>query len=275
MVLDRHHHFQKIMNLLAATANLVTDLVAICGIHPRVRRGGAVYELDLDQEIDRQILFRGWEPQVSHFLESSVKAGDAVIEVGANVGAHTLLLARLVGEDGVVHAFEPTTYAHGRLIRNIELNPMLRERVSVYSRPLAESTCEISDAGFRSSWSRMNSASETQDLMNRKAWTVDEFVRDSAVGAVNLIKIDVDGYELRVLKGAENTLKRGGPDVLVEICDYTLRSQGHSAYDLFDFMSALGYSAWDIGTSLPITFEETLARIGNTASTDVVFRRDL
>jgi FkbM family methyltransferase len=261
------------MSLLAATANFFADLMVICKINPRVRRGGSVYELDLDQEIDRQILFRGWEPQVSHFLEREVKLGDNVIEVGANVGAHTLLLARLVGIGGEVHAFEPTTYAHGRLVRNIELNPDLMGRISVYSRPLAESTCTISDAGFRSSWSRTDKTGAIQHLFDKQAWTIDDFVHDSGIVTISLLKIDVDGYELRVLKGAESTLDQLGPDVLVEICDYTLRRQGNSVSDLFDFMTSLNYAAWDVETSLPLSAEKTLLKIGRTASTDVVFRR--
>jgi tRNA G37 N-methylase Trm5 len=77
--------------------------------HAVIRRNGITWELDLQEGIDFSIfLFGGFELATLRLYDSILRPGDIVLDVGANIGAHTLPFARLVGKDARVYAFEPT-----------------------------------------------------------------------------------------------------------------------------------------------------------------------
>lgn len=87
----------------------------------RVRRDGIHWDLDLSEGIDFAIfLLGGLELRTLRLYRRLVQPGDTVLDVGANIGAHALPLARLVGASGRVVAFEPTQFAFCKLQRNLE-----------------------------------------------------------------------------------------------------------------------------------------------------------
>jgi hypothetical protein len=95
------------------------------------RRGGVNWRLDLDEGIDLCICVLGaYEPGTRAAYSSLIKEGDVVLDIGANIGAHTLHFARLVGPSGRVYAIEPTDYAAERLQMNLALNPQPCRRPS-------------------------------------------------------------------------------------------------------------------------------------------------
>src|SRR5260370_653679 len=94
-----------------------------------VRRGGLRWSLDLNEGIDFSIYLLGaFERSTVSTLRKLVKPGDTVFDIGANIGAHTLGLARSVGASGHVLAFEPADFAFAKLKRNLALNPDLAAR---------------------------------------------------------------------------------------------------------------------------------------------------
>src|SRR5258706_11932994 len=99
--------------------------------HEIVVRDGVTYDLDLSQGIDFAIYLGNiYERQTKAALRQLVSPASLVLDIGANIGAHTLHLAQLVGPNGRVIAFEPTDYAFRKLCRNLELNPQLEARVT-------------------------------------------------------------------------------------------------------------------------------------------------
>src|SRR5260370_23083912 len=91
-----------------------------------VRRGGLRWSLDLNEGIDFSIYLLGaFERSTVSTLRKLVKPGDTVFDIGANIGAHTLGLARSVGARGHVLAFEPAAFAFPKLKRNLPLIPAL------------------------------------------------------------------------------------------------------------------------------------------------------
>src|SRR5689334_21718882 len=87
--------------------------------HEIVRRGGVTYDLDLSQGIDFAIFLGNfYERETKSALRKLVSPGTLALDIGANIGAHTLHLAQLVGADGRVMAFEPTDFAFRKLRRN-------------------------------------------------------------------------------------------------------------------------------------------------------------
>src|SRR3979411_2156168 len=102
-----------------------------------VIRDDVTYDLDLSQGIDFAIYLGNiYERQTKAALRNLVPPASLVLDIGANIGAHTLHLAQLVGPNGRVIAFEPTEFAFRKLSRNLELNPRLPHRGTAYGRCL-------------------------------------------------------------------------------------------------------------------------------------------
>ena len=93
------------------------------------RRGGIVWELDLREGIDFAIYLQGgFEPAALREYRRVVKPGSVALDIGANIGSHTLPLAQIVGPSGRVYSFEPTDYAFEKQLRNLSLNRDLSKR---------------------------------------------------------------------------------------------------------------------------------------------------
>ena len=106
----------------------IFDLYAHFFRFTTVSRDGIRYKLDLRESVDRGIFLLGWEPLTLNWLTNNLKPGDKVIEVGANIGAHSLTISRLIGSNGFLYAFEPTNYAFLKLNKNFDLNPILKKK---------------------------------------------------------------------------------------------------------------------------------------------------
>src|SRR5271166_2308194 len=105
------------------------------GMRTRCSRRGVTWDLDLDEGIDLSIYLLGaYEPAMLRAYSSVIRGGDVVFDIGANIGAHTMHFARLVGPAGRVFAFEPTDYAAAKIRLNLSINPELARRVSFQQR---------------------------------------------------------------------------------------------------------------------------------------------
>jgi len=112
-----------------------------------------MWELDLSEGIDLSIyLFGRFERDTSKALKKATRPGMVIFDIGANVGAHALPMARWIGESGQVYAFEPTDWAFSRLKRNLNLNPSLSRTLIPVQCALTDNAAETPKA-FHSSWS--------------------------------------------------------------------------------------------------------------------------
>ena len=217
-----------------------------------VTRGGIVWSLDLDEGIDLAVyIFGRFEPATSRVLERLVSPGDVVLDIGANIGAHTLPLARRVGSEGRVFAFEPTRFAHAKLECNLKLNPQLASRVRVEQMFLTDGSAASVPEAVYSSWplSRSNNRHEkhggvAKDTSGATAKKLDDYVVEHAIEQVRLIKLDVDGHECQVLRGAQNILKTHRPVIVMELAPYTLGEAGESLEELLGILTEADYSLY-------------------------------
>ena len=125
------------------------------GLGPEVEvvRGEVRWRLDLREGIDFAIYLLGiFERSTVRAYERRVRPGDVVLDIGANVGAHSLHLARLVGAGGTVVCFEPTDFAFGKLERNVGLNPDLAARIRMEQVMLVDSEETQPAPSLFSSW---------------------------------------------------------------------------------------------------------------------------
>ncbi len=248
----------------------------------RVRRGGISWDLDLREGIDLYIYLAGrFEWRLSRLLTSLVRRGDTIVDVGANVGAHALPLARAAGADGRIFAYEPTGFAYGKLLANIALNPELASRIVPVQAML------IGEAGGRpapaiaSSWPLVTADALHPEHRGRamstdgaRAVTLDEHLREVGVPRVALIKIDVDGFECSVLRGAAGILRACRPLIVMEWAPYLHEAAGHDLQTCLSVVRDVGYSFHDAGNgeALPADLAAVARRSTPGVSINVVGR---
>jgi FkbM family methyltransferase len=245
-----------------------------------VRRGGAMWSLDLREGIDFSIYLLGaFEKSTVVTLQKLVRPGDTVFDIGANIGAHTLGMAQSVGPAGKVFAFEPTDFAFEKLKRNLALNPQLQARTSAHQILLAATSSAALDPQIYASWPL-----KTDDAVHPKHRgrlvttanatidTLDDFVEREGITRLDLIKIDVDGHEFPVLQGAVRTLTKFHPTLVMEMSPYVHAEHNKSFGDFVALLRDAGYSLRDVDTwnSLPLKAEELEALIPDGASINVI-----
>ena len=162
-----------------------------------------------------------------------MRPGDVVIDCGAFIGDHTIAYAKRVGAKGTVFAFEPSKEAYECL----EHNTKGEERVIIYNGGLGASL-------KKAAMSEIDGNAGMNFLFNDRS--VAEEINIITIDSLNLpkldfIKIDCEGYELEVLKGAVDTIKRLKPKMLIEINQMTLERAGLTREDIFTFLKDLGY----------------------------------
>ena len=183
----------------------------------------------------------GCERDQTQTFQETVKPGDIVFDIGANVGFYTLLGSRLVGNSGRVIAFEPVIQNLSYLERHVRMNRL--RNVMILAVACADSNSLLT---FRSGVNRATGhlADTSQDAgiyqTGHSVWvpalTVDEFVAKSGL-LPKVIKIDVEGAELHVLKGAQQSLIAAKPKIFLSIHSAQLRSV------CLDYLQQKGYSA--------------------------------
>lgn len=225
-------------------ARLLYRLLKLAGFKNEqlVTRGGIRYHLDLREGIDLSIfLFGGFQ---DHVADVSPGAEEAVIfDVGANIGAITLALARK-NPRARIHSFEPTHYAREKMRRNLALNPDLAERVTVCPVFVGRMSGVTHESAAYASWRVDAHASGTHPTHHGSKMpaaaamtTLDDYVAANNVPQVHLVKIDTDGHELDVLHGAQQLLATSRPRVVMEMCPYLLDEK---MLTLKDYIEALG-----------------------------------
>jgi FkbM family methyltransferase len=228
----------------------------------RVERGGITYELDISDLVDWHV-FHDFRDQGRLSLMSLARPGATVIDVGANIGATTLPIAARVGGDGRVIAFEPDPVSRARLEKNLELNDRLAGSVVVSDRALGATRSDgrlvTEDSGNRGlnhlqgnpagSTATVDQAASGHPVTIRP---LDEVLAEYEIPRVDLLKIDVEGREHDVLKGAAGTLDRDHPQIFFELDDAMLRRAGSSPSLLLGELARLGYRCRDANTGLSV-----------------------
>jgi FkbM family methyltransferase len=177
---------------------------------------------------------RRFEPAEMGFIEKFVQPGETVIDAGANIGAYSLLLAHLVGEEGRVIAIEPGADAAARLEENVVLNGLDQVRVVAVAVGAEEGTADMTVADDVSN--TLTVGLGTRDVLSVPVVPLDDLV----TGSVAFIKLDIEGYEHEALRGACRVLA-DRPVLQLELTDHLLRRAGSSAEAVVEHLSSLDY----------------------------------
>jgi len=149
---------------------------------------------------------------------------DVVIDAGAHYGVYTLLASRLVGNQGIVLAFEPHPHNYKRLLTNLRLNKI--KNVKTFNLALGDSNGQtklylFSNSGGHSTTPELSSASSFEGYVNVKVNTIDTIIRKLGIGKVSLIKIDAEGAESNILKGGRESIQKHRPKLTIASYHYS------------------------------------------------------
>jgi FkbM family methyltransferase len=205
--------------------------------------------LYFDSVLCRLIYCDNFEWRERQFLNDYLRSGDIFVDIGANIGLFTLIASSRVGDNGKVYSLEPCLKTFQQLVRNVELNRM--NNVKCTQMALSDCSGQIQMNLALDGYDAWNSmalpiagSSFSTEMVSAVTW--DDFVRDHNLrGRVTLMKIDVEGWESRVLSGGTETFKRPDAPVLqVEFTDQASQSAGTSCQALYRQLEELGYQMY-------------------------------
>ena len=212
-----------------------------CGTRHGGRMSGNTRDL-----IQRHIYYFGtWEPDISGWLTSTLRPGDGFIDIGANIGHYSLLASRIVGAKGKVVAVEPAQWIHDMLERHVRLNGATNVRTV---RAAASETVGVLKLypGTPDNIGKTSTVSNKGAPVLVDALPLSHILSEDEIRCARVIKIDVEGAELQVLRGLTPALQRMRNDVeiIMEISPSMMPNADAAQAEIFATMAALGFSAF-------------------------------
>ena len=200
--------------------------------------------------LSQAIFVYKFESQELKFLNLYMEQGDCFLDIGSNFGLYSLIASKKVGKQGQVFAFEPATKTFIRLKRNIKLNRFdniipIKTAISSNNGIMPMS---ISLDGH-DAWNSLTKPARGEKFLTEevKTITLDDFIQENGLhDKIKMIKIDVEGWECEVIKGAVGTLiSEMAPILQVEFSEPALEASGSSSGVLIDLLSGLGYRLYN------------------------------
>lgn len=210
--------------------------------------------------LDESLLTGNFETAETEFLRRYLDKGMTILDVGAHHGYYTLLASRATGSDGKVIAFEPSPKERVRLREHLELNGCSNVGVESFALEAVEDEKElflVDGAEDYCNSLRPPVVNAGTTTIKVKTTTLDKFLRRKAIDRVDFIKMDVEGAELSVLKGAVELFTRAPrPVLLVELYDIRTAPWGYAAREVVQLLAKGGYRWYEIHLDGSLAFVE-------------------
>jgi FkbM family methyltransferase len=207
---------RRIVNQLYPDSLEIFDLAEPLGGH-RMR---------LHWQTQKAYVFGTHEPEVTETIRRMAQPGQVALDLGANVGYHTLLLAQRVGPLGKVIAFEPLPGVFKILQENVALNNY--RNVVLENKAVADCSCPV-NIGI----SDMDPLTSTASIMSGRGIEAQAVSLDNYFGnteeIVAFVKMDVEHAEVQVLEGMKHLLRRARPIMLIELHGFSIWGDRHPA----------------------------------------------
>lgn len=191
------------------------------------------------------------ESDVSYYLLKYLNKGETFIDIGAHFGFYSLLASDIVGQEGRVLSFEPTTSTFNQLSKNITNSN--NDNIKIYNLAAfnLKTEMEFNDYGIiHSSFNSFFANRGEKNLECRKvkvrAVIVDDFLEENLPGGrINLVKIDAESSEFQVLTGLQNTIQKYHPVIILEVGDFSIRGSKNSR-ELIELIESYGYHSFEL-----------------------------
>lgn len=212
-------------------------------------------DLTLPSDFGRCLWVSGcFEPNETAFLASVLRPGMTFVDIGANIGLYTLLAAHIVGPEGTLVAVEPSPREQVSLRDNLAANGHVAVRVRTEALGSADGTATLrvtdtAHAGHNTLGAPVYASTRVIDEIEVQVTTFDHLVEDEVLKRIDVVKIDVEGAEQLVLDGAEASLRRFRPIVMLEMQEPSLAALGSSVSEVVSFLESLDYKVLEYSQS--------------------------
>tara|TARA_A100001037_G_C15096331_1_gene611649 strand:+ start:757 stop:1641 length:885 start_codon:yes stop_codon:yes gene_type:complete len=207
--------------------------------------GGKMY---LDSNDSMGLSIRGvYGPASTRVVLENVKIGNAVVDLGANIGYYSLILAKLVGKEGKVFSFEPVPKNFSKLEKNIKLNNysnVIAENMAISNfNGKTELFVSQKTIGGSTLYEPKQIKSHQNFLpISVSTMTLDNYLKSKThIENIDFLKIDIEGSEVNALKGATNILKNPNLKILIEISPLHLEDANSSSHELLNLLLSYNF----------------------------------
>jgi FkbM family methyltransferase len=188
-----------------------------------------------------------WEDHFSKVVREFVKPGDTVLDCGANFGYNSVVLGKRLDNQGLLVAFEPQRIIYQQLNGNLILNNIFNAITYNAAIGAVNSTVTMRHVDYNQPWVNIGDTSVGEGGEEVAVIKLD----DLELEAANFMKVDVQGYELFLLQGAETVLKTYQPDLFIEIEPHQLEKFNTAPDQIITYLKDLGYSIYRINNEYP------------------------
>ena len=223
-------------------------------------------------------MFGNFQKHVTGSRYIKIPPDARILDIGGNIGAMALQYAQIAPE-GKIISFEPTHYAVQKFKRNLALNPALNNRIELEQ-------CFISSKSDRqplikafSSWKvdgtkeekhpvHLGTAKPTEGV---PAYTLDDYCQNrEELKHIDFIKIDTDGHEYEVFKGAYKTIARYRPQIIFEVGQYVMKEKSIDFEFYYEYFTNLNYALYDTKKCKAIDMTNRKQLIPSLGTTDII-----
>ena len=202
---------------------------------------GARVTVSLSDRIGRMMWTGCYEPELVELLRQMLDPAMTFVDVGAQAGYFSMTAAALVGPAGAVYSFEPDPDCFSMLQRNARAYPWVRVHNSAVADLTGEMTFYRSPKRGESGWGAMFDEDGDRTKISVRVCTLDNWMATEGVGKIDVVKIDVEGAECRVLDGARGAITRTRPVMWVEANGVCLSRDGKSVALLVQVLEGWDY----------------------------------
>jgi FkbM family methyltransferase len=190
--------------------------------------------------------YDGYEQENFEFYKQAIKPGDHVIDIGGHIGLHAVVFSKLAF-NGKVYVFEPAPNSYAIIKNTIKINK-LEDRILLFKEAVSDkkgnTVFYINDSPLAD-----NANSLVQYRTDKKLLkvdvpliSIDEFIAEKNIPKIDFIKIDAEGAELDVLKGAVKCLADLKPKMTLGLHPSAIKEKGDSLAEIFDILHKHNYS---------------------------------
>lgn len=220
----------------------------------KAKRDNIVYDLDISKLIDHSLYFFSINDQAWKNLFKVIQPQFYIVDAGANIGFLSMNFAKLCPQ-GFTYSFEPDSENYDYLSRNRDNNKF--SNIALFKTALGEQPgkgelYKLYDNNPGAN--RILADKPNQQIVSEtiEISVLDDFKKTGAIHKVDLLKIDVEGFEPFVLKGAKEIIQTWQPILFVELAEVNLRQQGYTAKKLIELIESFDYDVKDARTMQPI-----------------------
>lgn len=244
----------------------------------KILRNGIHFEIDLAEGIDLSLfLFGSFQKHVTDNKLLKIPEDAVIFDVGANVGVMSLLLCKN-NSGSQIHAFEPTHYALNKFMKNMELNPTLSPRIRLTNCFVSSKSGDSAGLKAYSSWNIAGGGGVKHGVHGGTAMpaenvpsiSLDDYCVNEKIDRLDFIKIDTDGHEFDVLKGAVQSIGKFRPSLVFELGIYVMEERKIQFSDYLDYFTKLNYKLFTSKSLKQINLENYSKHVPKYGTIDVV-----